>query len=291
MHHLIVPIFFLCANSVFAAFSTPLTIDGVGNIPGYSSVYQAFHYRPLCGTLGSADKTAITLSDQCTPAFQQYRTLPDTFALYDLTGIRLPDLQAVGGGTTLCMCFSIADVAATADKGDFCIVVGPNGEHDSWWSLSADRRAAGNFQLGTKSLPQCADINLAEVQSSLSAASATLQPTSTSSLDAGATGVKGTGSSTKQFSSLTPRPTSVSPPPDQQPTSQSSPGGPLSIGIWMPILISGIAAAAGIYYKWLGSKREKERLELEKEKALNEKLRAESLNLAQRLRALEEARI
>ncbi|KIM47036.1 hypothetical protein M413DRAFT_23327 [Hebeloma cylindrosporum] len=154
---------YLLLSAVFSlvtisAVALPFTSDGVAKLPGYHthSLYTAYHYRPLCGSLdpGVGDKPYS--GTYCAPAMLPYRQTSDTFAIYDVVGVRQSDTFAIGSGTDVCMCFSLSET--TGKQSDYCVLVDANGQGN------VDH---GQYMRGTKSLPQCSAIDVASVTASL----------------------------------------------------------------------------------------------------------------------------
>jgi len=151
----------------------PVTDD---DFIGYlKSSYQAIRYEPLCGTLGADArfKTPFSLSGRCTPPMEAFsNNSADHLAFYDTTGVRLKN-AVVGGGTPLCMCFSLSPGGSGGIIGDICIWVDGTAQAEIWWSLSLDSVMAGDYRPGAlKSLPQCAGVDLDGLKATWSATAA-----------------------------------------------------------------------------------------------------------------------
>jgi hypothetical protein len=150
--------------SVVFSLVTPSTValsftrDGVAKLPGYHthSLYTAYHYRPLCGSLDPDIGDRPYSNTYCAPAMLPYRQTPDTFAIYDVVGVRQPDTFAIGSGTDICMCFSLSET--TGKQSDYCVLVDANGQGDVDY---------GQYMRGSKALPQCSAIDVSSVTASL----------------------------------------------------------------------------------------------------------------------------
>jgi hypothetical protein len=143
--------------------------DGIGTILGYTgTVYQAVNYIPVCGTLGppqslGASETAPNeITSVCDPAMSQFNKTSSTYAFYDITGTLLNVQPALG--TAGCMCFSLATISGSA--GDFCVSLDGYGQPQIYY-LFPGYIVAGDFQPGGKSLPQCKDVNIPAISSSI----------------------------------------------------------------------------------------------------------------------------
>lgn len=162
--------------SLVSAWSQLLVRDGPvsdTSMIGYSGcTYQAVRYEPLCGTLGTDSRfqRPITMTENCTPAMDVFsNNTHDLLAFYDITGVRLKN-AVLGGGTALCMCFSLAQLAANGLKSDICIYVDGTAQSPVYWSISTDNFLAANYRPGSfKSLPQCAIVDLDALKASWSA--------------------------------------------------------------------------------------------------------------------------
>jgi hypothetical protein len=163
---LILPIF-----QVFVLGYTgdPIVKDGIGTILGYTgTVYQAVNYIPVCGTLGPpqslgpSETAPNEITSVCDPAMSQFNKTSSTYAFYDITGILLNVQPALG--TAGCMCFSLATISGSA--GDFCVSLDGYGQPQIYYQFPG-YIVAGDFQPGGKSLPQCKDVNIPAISSSV----------------------------------------------------------------------------------------------------------------------------
>lgn len=150
----------------------PITKDGVATIVGYpGTVYQAVDYIPVCGTLGAVQTTPIEVTAVCDPAMSVFNTTSTTYAFYDDSGVLLSVRPVTG--TPGCMCFSLAMLSGS--QGDICISIDGYGQPQvDYVDQLLSYILAGNFQPGGKSLPQCKDVNISAISSSVYAQ----QPTS-----------------------------------------------------------------------------------------------------------------
>jgi hypothetical protein len=137
--------------------------------------YQAIHYQPLCGSLGSGAQyeTPIQVGDKCTVAMDVFgNNSADFMAIYDLTGVRLKDGQ-VGNGYEVCLCFCLAKPPSIGStKGALCLWVDAAGEGDyDYYSAQpiSDYAFTSNYRVVDRALPQCKDVNLAQLSASWSA--------------------------------------------------------------------------------------------------------------------------
>ncbi len=136
-----------------------------GNFPGYlNTIAQSYDYRVYCGTLDPAlADNPQQIGDFCGPAMSSFRSIPDTSALYAMSGTRLADTFAIGRGTAICMCFSLADLRRK--MANFCLFVDANGNQDE----ASNGIVIGGYERGAKALPMCFDIDTNSVTSSLGA--------------------------------------------------------------------------------------------------------------------------
>lgn len=154
--------------AVHAANET-LVMNGEGSITqGYpETIYTAHKYRPICGTLAlSQPEDRITVGDTCSNAMLLYRGTTDTFALYTQSGVRQSDSAPIGQGSELCMCYSLGNIV-NGKQGSFCVLVHGEGTVERVFGFLY---VTGIFEMGNKALPQCFDINVASVTSSIDAA-------------------------------------------------------------------------------------------------------------------------
>lgn len=164
-------VWFILPVFVFGYTGDPLVKDGIGSLVGYAgTVYQAVNYVPVCGTLGPSQTAPNEVSSVCDPAMSQFNTTSSTYAYYDITGILLNVQPATG--TAGCMCFSLAMISGSA--GDFCVSLDGYGQPQIGYQ-PVNYIVLGDFQPGRKSLPQCKDVNIAAISSSVYA---TLVPAS-----------------------------------------------------------------------------------------------------------------
>jgi len=171
--------FFLLIASFFSLGSTyqgdPITKDGIATIIGYSgTTYQAVRYIPVCGTLGPTSTAPISVTSQCDPAMSVFNTTSAIFSFFDITGVLL-SINPVTG-TAGCMCFSLAMLSGT--QGDFCIYIDGYGQTEVYYQ-SLEYIVQGDFQPGGKSLPQCKDVNISSISSSIYATATGTNPTPT----------------------------------------------------------------------------------------------------------------
>jgi hypothetical protein len=97
-----------------------------------------------------------------------YNRSSDTFAFYDDTGVKSQYIPATGNEG--CLCFSLGML--NNGQGDFCIWMSGAGQPDVQWSIKYDYIVAGSFAPGGKSLPQCSDVDVAQISASVYAAAA-----------------------------------------------------------------------------------------------------------------------
>ena len=154
--YLLLPVVFSFVT--LSTVALPFTSDGVAKLPGYHthSLYTAYHYRPLCGTLdpGVGDKPYS--GTYCALAMLPYRQTSDTFAIYDIVGVRQSDTFTIASGTDVCMCFSLSET--TGKQSDYCVLVDANGQGNVDY---------GQYMRGSKALPQCSAIDVSSVTASL----------------------------------------------------------------------------------------------------------------------------
>ena len=155
IHLLLLAFFSLVTLSTVAL---PFTSDGVAKLPGYHthSLYTAYYYRPLCGSLDPGVGDRPYSGTYCAPAMIPYTQTSDTFAIYDIVGVRQSDTFAIGSGTDVCMCFSLSET--TGKQSDYCVLVDANGQGNVDY---------GQYSRGSKALPQCSAIDVASVTASL----------------------------------------------------------------------------------------------------------------------------
>jgi hypothetical protein len=160
-------LFVLACHSISTAlgYDPPIARDGIsGPIKGYTGlVYQAVDYVPVCGTLGPTSTSPIDMSTMCAPAMSVYNTTAELTAFYDTTGVRLS--VNVASGTEGCLCFAVAMLSGNA--GNICMWLSGFGEPSIYWSVATDNMVASSFQPGNKSLPQCKDVSIAAISSSV----------------------------------------------------------------------------------------------------------------------------
>jgi hypothetical protein len=177
MKYLPAQILFLVASTAFSAVrAAQLTSDGETEIFGYrGSIYTAHHYRPICGSLSPDQFTeSLSVHDACLAPITAFANTPDTFALYTTSGIRQSDSATIARGTEYCMCYALGTTTGS-QKGNFCIKLDEDGKttdvQSNTLSVAYGRGfAEGNFATGDKALPQCFEIDLAAVTSSIDAA-------------------------------------------------------------------------------------------------------------------------
>src|SRR5579859_7356989 len=91
-----------------------------------------------------------------------YNHTSNTFGFYDKTGFALTVDPASGTGE--CICFSLGML--TGQKGDFCVWIDGYGQPEIWYQ-PLNYIVAGTFEPGGKALPQCKDVNVASISSSV----------------------------------------------------------------------------------------------------------------------------
>jgi len=192
---------------------------------GYTNInYHATRYEPLCGSFGSItpDKffqKPVSEGGQCDQAILQYAKIPDTLAMYDLTGVKLSGAAAIigNGGDPKCMCFSLAMLSG--GSGDICVWVNGDAQTQTIWDFYVEAGLGyivqSSFKPGSaKALPQCGgDVNVTSLETKWSATAffdtATTSPTSvaTTTSSSGTTTPTGTSTSSTGSSGGTAPPT------------------------------------------------------------------------------------
>ena len=147
------------------AVSDPLPRNGIGQPEGYGgTVYQAFDFVPVCGTLDNSLTQSFSITSDCDPAMSVYNGTKETFSFFDLTGVRLS--ATPGSGTPGCMCFSLSSLSG--EDGDLCIWIDGSGAASVYWNLDLGYIDASTFHAnGQKALPQCKDVNITAISLSL----------------------------------------------------------------------------------------------------------------------------
>ena len=88
------------------------------------------------------------MTGRCSPAMEVFsNNTIDLLAFYDITGVRLKN-AVVGGGTVLCMCFSLAQGSSSGINGDICIWVDGGAQAEVYGNLSLDNFLVGNYRPG-----------------------------------------------------------------------------------------------------------------------------------------------
>lgn len=216
---------FLVLLSITASFAdlNLLPRDGVvtdKDFIGYTNInYHATRYEPLCGSFGSItpDKffqKPVSEGGQCDQAILQYAKIPDTLAMYDLTGVKLSGSAAIigNGGDPKCMCFSLAMLSG--GNGDICVWVNGDAQTQTVFDLPAAGLGyivQSSFKPGSpKALPQCGgDVNVTSLEAKWSATAffdtATTSPTSGVSTTTSATTTPTSTGSSGSSGSTTPQ--------------------------------------------------------------------------------------
>jgi len=167
-----------CLAPASAILKQELVRDGPAtDIVGYKGMsYQAIHYQPLCGSLGSGEQysTTIQIGDKCTAAMDVFGNTTGAdanMAVYDLTGVRLKDGQ-VGFGYEVCLCFALGQPESVGTvNGATCLWVDGSGQGDYEYSLApiSDYVFSSNYRVVDKALPQCRDVDVKALSASWSA--------------------------------------------------------------------------------------------------------------------------
>jgi hypothetical protein len=103
------------------------------------------------------------MTELCAPAMNVFNKSADLTAMLDQTGVVLPLTPA--SGQSGCLCFALGMI--TGAQGNICVWLDPGAVPQVWWSVITDHFDASTFQPGMKSLPQCADVNLPALSSSI----------------------------------------------------------------------------------------------------------------------------
>ncbi|CAG8656087.1 7353_t:CDS:2, partial [Acaulospora colombiana] len=189
----LLPLFTLSTLFVFV-YAKQIPLEGDGEIQGYPGTrYTAHNYRPICGLMATEQfNQTFYIKEDCEAAIHQFRGTDDTFALYDRSGVRKSDTFPIARDDDVCMCYALADLDGR--KASWCILVLKDGTTSDYMDNSlfvwaGYPFAIGSFQLATKALPHCFDIDTAEVISSLDAAGdAThlqVEPATSTTVDSG----------------------------------------------------------------------------------------------------------
>ncbi|KAL8995901.1 MAG: hypothetical protein Q9169_004475 [Polycauliona sp. 2 TL-2023] len=174
-------------NFAFGAIPPQLTRDGTAEIWGFPGVsYKAVNYLPVCGTLSLSDSgqyDTYTLGATCDASMSVYNETASTSAVYDYTGT--PSDENIADGTPLCMCFSLGGAQG---RMDMCINILGDGKPEGRWTVSWSDVVAGTFVSNSnKALPQCSEVNVKSVSSSVYARLGAKQATTTAAPEAAAT--------------------------------------------------------------------------------------------------------
>jgi hypothetical protein len=113
-----------------------------------------------------------------------YNRSLDLLSFYDQTGVRLS--QAPGSGTAGCMCFSLGKAGGSG--GNFCVWISGFAQPEIVYSQPAmGYYVAGSYQPGGKALPQCKDVNIEAISTSVYA-TANIIRTASSNLPSASSG-------------------------------------------------------------------------------------------------------
>ncbi|KAG8818229.1 hypothetical protein FRC18_000200 [Serendipita sp. 400] len=157
----LVLIFLFLCTIPFVAFAGIVRDGLVTDVSGWTAlVYQAIRWEPLCGTLGPLDSNLVNVGTYCTAAVQAYRNFTGNHIAYFDAGGTLLVNAGIGLGTSLCTCFALSDSAGQA--ADICWYFDPVGQYVRTWNgIPYGSYLPG----GSKSLPKCGEVNVAQLQS------------------------------------------------------------------------------------------------------------------------------
>jgi hypothetical protein len=155
--------FYLLFHAVKGYPDTPLPLNGIVSLVGYApdTIFQTLDYIPVCGTLGPSLTSATGITTYCDPAMSVFNKTANLVAMFDQTGVLLPLTPASGQSGCLCFCLSML----SGRQGNLCLWLEAGAVPQVWWG--GNYLDASTYQPGTKSLPQCADVNLPALSSSI----------------------------------------------------------------------------------------------------------------------------
>lgn len=154
-------------STASAALPPRLTRDGIAQIWGFPGVnYKAVNYIPVCGTLSLTNKdeyTYISTVATCDASMSAYNKTAAVSAVYDYTGV-ISDVE-IGTGMPVCLCFSLG---GGPGKMDMCMNILSDGTPEGRWTIAYGDIAGGTFISNSdKGLPQCNEVNVPSISSSV----------------------------------------------------------------------------------------------------------------------------
>lgn len=170
---------FAKAQTIPAGFELTITLPPDGLVtdalllgfPG--TTLHTIRYEPICGTLGTSNDESLYSQPfdsgaRCTQALAAYVKSPDTSAMYDQSGVKLPPGAHVCR-RALCSCFSLTDVRGGITA-DMCLYFNSQGKCERKWELRPEvpmtpmmEYVAVAYQPGSKkALLPCSDVDLEE---------------------------------------------------------------------------------------------------------------------------------